>query len=172
MSASKEKARATLQDLKKFVGETRTCQILFRKGETGTRSRHRNRCVIFNNAGLIWEADPRHAELSVAELASGGAPTGESWWSETNRVTRLRGTGARWAESLPRPCERLTRKRHTRNRIRLQGRAFGRATRADLTRLNRIGRYLLHAPRAVCNFTLQDEDDVATIDGISDADAA
>ena len=27
-----------------------------------------NRCVVYNDSGLTWEADPRHAELAVAEL--------------------------------------------------------------------------------------------------------
>ena len=27
-----------------------------------------NRCVTYGNSGLTWEADPRHAELAVAEL--------------------------------------------------------------------------------------------------------
>ena len=27
-----------------------------------------NRCVVFNDSGLTWEADPRDAELAVAEL--------------------------------------------------------------------------------------------------------
>ena len=51
-------------------------------------------------------------------------------------------------------------------------RAVGKATRADLTRLQRIGRYLLHSPRAVREFPLQDEESITTIDGLSDADAA
>ena len=46
-------------------------------------------------------------------------------------------------------------------------RAVGKATRADLTRLKRIGRYLLHAPRAV-----RELESITTIDGLSDADAA
>ena len=28
----------------------------------------RNRCVVYNDSGLTWEADPRHAELTVTEL--------------------------------------------------------------------------------------------------------
>ena len=51
-------------------------------------------------------------------------------------------------------------------------RAVGRATRADLTRLKRIGRCLLHAPRAVWEFPMQTEEGIVTIDGLSDADAA
>ena len=27
-----------------------------------------NRCVVYNESGLTWEADPRHAELAVAEV--------------------------------------------------------------------------------------------------------
>ena len=51
-------------------------------------------------------------------------------------------------------------------------RAVGKATRADLTRLTRIGRYLLHAPRAVCEFPTQDAESIMTRDGLSDADEA
>ena len=51
-------------------------------------------------------------------------------------------------------------------------RAVGKATRADLTRLKRIGRYLLYTPRAVWEFTVQYEESIVLIDGLSDADAA
>ena len=51
-------------------------------------------------------------------------------------------------------------------------RAVGKATRADLTRLKRIRRYLLYTPRAVWEFTVQYEESVVLIDGLSDADAA
>ena len=51
-------------------------------------------------------------------------------------------------------------------------RAVGKATRADLTRLKRIGRYLLQTPRAVWEFPLQQEESIMMIDGLSDADAA
>ena len=50
--------------------------------------------------------------------------------------------------------------------------AVGKATRADLTRLTRIGRYLLHTPRAVWEFPLQNEESTLTIDGLSDDAAA
>ena len=50
--------------------------------------------------------------------------------------------------------------------------AAGKATRADLTRLERIGRYLLHTPRAVWEFPLQNEGSIVMIDVLSDADAA
>ena len=43
--------------------------------------------------------------------------------------------------------------------------------RADLTRPKRIGRYLLHTPRAVWEFPLQNEESIVKIDGLSDADA-
>ena len=32
-----------------------------------------NRCVAYNDSGLTWEADPRHAELAAAELGLQGA---------------------------------------------------------------------------------------------------
>ena len=50
--------------------------------------------------------------------------------------------------------------------------AVGKATRADLTRLKRIGRNLLNTPRAVWEFPLQQEESIVLIDGLSDADAA
>ena len=43
-----------------------------------------------------------------------------------------------------------------------------KATRADFTRLKRIGRYLLHTPRAVWEVPLQHEESIVTIDGLSD----
>ena len=48
----------------------------------------------------------------------------------------------------------------------------GTATRADFTRLKRIGRNLPHTPRAVWEFPLQSEESIVTIDGLSDSDAA
>ena len=38
--------------------------------------------------------------------------------------------------------------------------------------MKRIGRYLLHAPRTVRDFPLQDEESIVTIDGFTDADFA
>ena len=51
-------------------------------------------------------------------------------------------------------------------------RAVGKATRAGLARLKRIGRYLLYTPSAVWEFPLQQEQSIVPIDGLSDADAA
>ena len=51
-------------------------------------------------------------------------------------------------------------------------RATGKATRAGLTRLKRIERYLLDTPRVVWEFPLQREEDITMIDVLSDADAA
>ena len=50
-------------------------------------------------------------------------------------------------------------------------RAAGKATRADLTRLKRIGRYLLNTLRVVLEFPLQRAEDITMIDVLSDADA-
>ena len=50
-------------------------------------------------------------------------------------------------------------------------RAVGKATRADFTRLKRIGRYLLCTPRAVWEFPLQQEESIVLVNGLSDADA-
>ena len=43
-------------------------------------------------------------------------------------------------------------------------RAVGKATRADLTRLKRIGRYLRHTTRAVWEFPLQQEESIVLMD--------
>ena len=51
-------------------------------------------------------------------------------------------------------------------------RAVAKATRADLTRLKCIGRYLVHTPRAVWEFPLQTEENIVKIDGLSDADSS
>ena len=51
-------------------------------------------------------------------------------------------------------------------------RVVGKATRADLTCLKRVGRYLLYTPRAVWEFPLQQEESIVLIDGLPDADAA
>ena len=50
-------------------------------------------------------------------------------------------------------------------------RAVGKATRADLTRLGRIGRYLLYTPRAVWEFRCNKKESIVQIDGLSGADA-
>ena len=122
-----------------------------------------NHCVVYNDSGLTWEADPRHAELAVAELRLQSA-----------RPQTSPG-GAK--PSTPLDLEELEfdeQKAHHSVSIRLAylaadrldiafaskecSRAVGKATRADFTRLKRVGRYLLHTSRAVWEFLLQTED--------------
>ena len=50
-----------------------------------------NRCVAYSDSGLTWEADPRHAELAVAEL---GLPTDDPGRRQADRTTGPGGTGA------------------------------------------------------------------------------
>ena len=136
-----------------------------------------DRCVTYSDSGLTWEADLRHAELAVAEFglqtarpqtSPGGAkqsapldheklePDGQkACHSVSARVAYL----ASDRPDIAFPCKECSR-------------AVGKATRADLTRLKRIGRYLLCTPRAVWEFPLQQEESIVLIDGLSDADAA
>ena len=136
-----------------------------------------NRCVTYSDTGLTWEADPRHAELAAAELglqsarpqtSPGGAkpstpldheelePVGQkAYHSVSARLAHL----AAGRPDVAFACKECSR-------------AAGKATRADLTRVKRIGRHLLHTPRAVWEFPLQTEERIVTIDGLSDADAA
>ena len=47
-----------------------------------------NRCVSYRDTGLTWEADPRHAEVAVAEpWTSGGASTDEPRRRQAERTT-------------------------------------------------------------------------------------
>ena len=116
-----------------------------------------NRCVTYGDSGLTWEADPRHAELAVAEMglqeahplmSPGGAkpnkpldheelePDGQkAYHSVSARLSYL----AADRPDIAFACKECSR-------------AVGKATRADLTRLTRIGRYLLNTPRAVSLF--------------------
>ena len=85
-----------------------------------------NRCVIYSDSGLTWEL------LAVRPQTSLGGANAKSL---SQRVSETGISGSR----------------PTRHRTRLQecSRAVGKATRADLTRLKRIGRYLLYTPRVV-----------------------
>ena len=75
-----------------------------------------NRCVTYIDSGLTWEADPRHAELAVAELGLQAARPQTS------------PSGAK--PSAPLDHEELEARKEC-------SRAAGKATRADLTRLKR-----------------------------------
>ena len=136
-----------------------------------------NRCVVYNGSGLTWEADPRHAELAVAELglqaarpqtSPGGAKPStplDHEELELDGQEAYHSVSARLANlSADRPDIAFACKECSR--------AVGKATRAELTRLKSVGRYLLHTPRAVWEFPLQTEETVVKIDGLSDADAA
>ena len=114
-----------------------------------------NRCVTFSDSGLTWEADPRHAELAVAELglqaarlqtSPGGAKPSAPLDHEEVELDGQKPVTA---------CQQDWHIWH-RTDLTLHSHASSavvqsvKATRADLTRLKRIGRYLLCTPRAVC----------------------
>ena len=127
-----------------------------------------NRCATYNDSGLTWESDPRHAELAVAELGF------EAARPQTSPGGAKPSTPLDHEELEPegqKACHRVSpRLAHlTADRLDIAfackecSRAVGKATRADLTRLNRS---------AVWEFPLQTEQSIVTIDGLSDAAAA
>ena len=132
-----------------------------------------NRCVTYNDPGLSWEADPRHAELAVAELglqaatpqtSPGGAKPGDTRnWNPMDKKA-YRSVPARLAYLASDRLDFVFACKEC-------SRAVGKATRADFTRLKRIERYLLYTPRAVWEFPLQQEESIVLIDGLSNADA-
>ena len=125
-----------------------------------------NHCVTYSDSGLTWEADPRHAELAVAELGLQAArpqtsPGGAKPSAPLDHV-ELEPGGQKAYHSVSATLAYLASDRP----------AVGKATLADLTRLKRIGRYLRHTLRAVWELPLQQEKNIVLIDGLSDADAA
>ena len=111
---------------------------------------------MFSDSGLTWEADPRHAELAVAELglqaarpqtSQGGAKPSAPLDHE-----ELDPDGQKAYHSVP--ARLASDSLDIASACKECSRAVGKATRADLTRLKRIGRYLLHPPRAVWEFTV------------------
>ena len=135
-----------------------------------------NRCVTYSDSGLTWEADPRNAELAVAELGFQAArpqtsPDGAKPSAPLDHE-ELEPHGQRAYHSV---SARLAYLASDRPDIAFAckecSRAVGKATRADLTLLKRTGRYLLHTTRAVWEVPLQNEESIVTIDGLSDADA-
>ena len=136
-----------------------------------------NRCVTYSDSGLTWEADPRHAELAVAELGPQAArphtSPGGAKPSAPLDQEELESHGQQAYHSV---SARLAYLASDRSDIAFAckecSRAVLKATRADLTRLKRIGRFLLHTPRAVWEFPLQQKESIVLIDGLSDAHAA
>ena len=136
-----------------------------------------NHCVTHSDPGLTWDADPRHAELAVAELglqasrpqtSPGGAKPSAPLDHE-----ELEPDGQKAHHSVSARLAHLTSDRpDIAFACKECSRAVGKSTRADFTRLKRIGRYLLHTPPAVWEFPLQQEESIVLIDVLSDADAA
>ena len=134
-----------------------------------------NRCVTYSDSGLT--SDTRRAELAVAELglqagrpqtSPGGAKPSaplDHEEPEPDGQQAYHCVSARLADlASDRPdiaaaCKECSR-------------AVGKATRADLTRVKRIGRNQHNTPRPAWEFPLQQEESIMMIDGLSDADAA
>ena len=132
--------------------------------------------MTYSDSGLTWEADPRHAELAVAEhglqaarpqmsasVAKPNAPLDHEEL-ESDQQKAYHSVSARLAYLASDGPDVVSASK--------KSRAVGKATRADLPRLKRIGRFLLYASRAVWEFPLKDEESILTSNGLSDADAA
>ena len=106
-----------------------------------------NRCVVYNDSALTWEADPRLAEVAVAELGLQSARPQTSPGGVKPRTpldhAELEPDGQR---AYHRVSARMAYLAADRPDIAF---ACKECSRADLTHLKRIGRYLLHTPRAV-----------------------
>ena len=66
-----------------------------------------NSCVLYNDSGLTWEVDPRHAELAVAELGLQAARRHRRAWAVPSRVLQL--TTRNWSLTVRKPttaCQR------------------------------------------------------------------
>ena len=136
-----------------------------------------NRCVAYNSSGLTWEADPRHAELAVADFGLQAArPQTSPGVAKPNATLDLEELEPDGQKAYCSVSARLSHLSSDRPDIAFAckecSRAAGKATRADLTHLKRIGRYLLNTPRVVWEFPLQHDEDITMIEGRADADAA
>ena len=151
--------------------------IIAGDGDLDRLSQKLNEKLTYSDYGLTWEADPRHAELAVAELRLQAARSQTSPGGTKPNAPldheEPEPDGQKAYHSVPARLSYLASDRpDIAFACRECSRAVGKATRAGLTRLKRIGRYLLHNPRAVWEFPLQHEENIVTIDGLSDADAA
>ena len=126
------------------------------------------RCVTYSDFGLTWDADTRHADLAVAELGLQSAHPQTSPGGAKPKAPldhhELELDGQRAYHSVSARLAYLASDRPD-----IAFACKGKATRADLTRLKRIGRYFLHTPRAVWEFPLHDEESTVTIGGHADA---
>ena len=108
-----------------------------------------NRCVTYSDFGLTWEADPRHAGSGL-DCKRRDPRRAQSAQSQVHHWTKRNWN---WMGNKPSVSAILAYLASDRPDIAFAckecSRAVRKATRADLTRLKRIGRYLLHTPRAV-----------------------
>ena len=136
-----------------------------------------NRCVTYSDSGLTWEADPRHAELAAAEL---GLQSARPQTSPGGAKPSTHLTTKTWNLTGRKPTTACQQDWHIWQQADLTSHSPARNAAVQLERqpvltshvLKRIGRHLLHTPRAVWEFPLQTEERIVTIDGLSDADAA
>ena len=103
--------------------------------------------VMCSDAGLMW-ADPRHAELAVAELGRHTAST-----DEPRRKSNAPSDHEKWSLMCHSQSQRVSKTGIPRNgqtyiafACEESSRAVGKATRTDLRRQERVGRHLLHTP--------------------------
>ena len=129
------------------------------------------------NFRLTWEANPRHANLEVAELGLRSArpqtsPSGPKPSTPLDHEELDPGEQKPQHRVLARLAHLAADRLDIAFACKECSRTISKATLADHTRLKRIGRYLFHTPRAVWEYALQSEENFMTNDGQSDDDAA
>ena len=116
---------------------------------------------------------PRCAELAVAELGLQAArPQTRPGGAKPKALLNHEQLEPDAQKACQRVSARLACLASDRPDCKECNRAVGKATPADLTRFNRIARYLLHAPRALWELPVQNEEGTVTVEGLSVGDAA
>ena len=135
-----------------------------------------NRCITYTDAGVLWEADPRHAELVICELGLQGArgrttPGSRNGDSENESCALL---GPEQTKAYRSTAARVGFLAEDRWDLRFASKECLRAMQAptlqDLQKLKHLGRYLISYPRLAQLFAWQSP--VTFLDSIGDTDHA
>ena len=134
-----------------------------------------NRLITWEETGIAYEADPRHAELIIGEMGlqqansvkTPGEATPETSTQSTemdsNEASRFRGIAARAMYlSLDRPDIAFAAKE--------AARSMAKPVKSDWAKLKRLARFLIGRPRLIMTYRWQA--DTTQVVGLSDADWA
>ena len=122
-----------------------------------------NRIITYEDYGITYEPDPRHAELVIKQLGleKANAVTSPSTKDDEyvkNPEGELDYEGAHTYKSIVARCNYLSLDRSDiQYAVKECARGMSKPTNRDYMRLKRIGRYLKHRPRAVIEYHWQAE---------------